>query len=381
MFLPFAHFQNPKLKPIVDPGFPLNGANGEIYSIIKYENTIFVAGNFTSIGGVNRNGLAALDSRTGSVLSLFQAQSGVYGINSMILINNMLVIGGSFTSVNGILRNGIAAIDPNTGTLLSWYPSGGIGGVSPNVFDFCINGNTLYLCGTFTSVGGVSRNMLAALDVITLTVLPWYPRDYIVGGYPYRLLMSKDLSKIFVGGNFNSIGGYSIPKIAALDSSSGYVISSWGSSNQIYGGANPGVKDMIQIGNTLYIGGIFTLFSGNGRLGFACLNVNTGELLSSYLNQFGGSFVKPNVMSFATKNNKLYLAGQFYTLNFESRISIACIDPNSMQLQSYYPQNGLGNDTSYIQRGFFHDNETWWLYGNFQTVGGVACNNLVKLNL
>lgn len=220
MFLPIAHFQYPKIKPIVDPGFPLNGANGEIYSIIKYENTIFIAGNFTSIGGVNRNGLAALDSNTGAILPLFQGQSGVVGISSMILVNNMLLLGGSFTSVNGVNRNGIAA-----------------------------------------------------------------------------------------------------------------------------------------------------------------LNAITGELLTPYLNQFGGSLTKPNVMSFASKNNKLYLAGQFTNLNNEQRLSIACIDPSSMQLLSYYPQNGLGNDSSFIQRGFFHDNDTWWIYGSFQNVGGVACNNLAKLNL
>lgn len=381
MFLPIAHFQYPKIKPIVDPGFPLNGANGEIYSIIKYENTIFIAGNFTSIGGVNRNGLAALDSNTGAILPLFQGQSGVVGISSMILVNNMLLLGGSFTSVNGVNRNGIAALDPSTGTLLPWYPSGGIGGVSPNIFDFCVKGNTLYLCGSFTSVSGVSRSRLAAIDILNLSVLPWYPQDYIIGGNPYRLLLSKDLSKVFVGGYFNSIGGYTIPKLAALDSSSGYVIPSWGSLNNISGGANPYIKDMIQIGNTLFIGGIFTLVSGLGRFGFAALNANTGELISPYLNQFGGSLIKPNVMSFASKNNKLYLAGQFTNLNNEQRLSIACIDPSSMQLLSYYPQYGLGNDSSFIQRGFFHDNDTWWIYGSFQNVGGVACNNLAKLNL
>nr|WP_242508189.1 hypothetical protein [Leptospira mayottensis] len=193
--------------------------------------------------------------------------------------------------------------------------------------------------------------------------------------------MSKDSSKIFIGGYFNTIGGYNIPKLAALNSSSGYVIPSWGSALNIYGGVNPYIKDMIQVGNTLFIGGIFTSVSGLSRIGFAALNVNTGELLSIYPTQFAGGSLKPNVMSFATKNNRLYFAGQFTTLNYESRLSIACIDSTSMQLLSYYPQNGLGNDTSSIQRGFFHDNETWWLCGNFQSVGGVSRNNLVKLNL
>ncbi|AGS80521.1 hypothetical protein [Leptospira alstonii] len=383
MFLPFAHFQIPKTKPIVDSGFPVSEANWAVYAMALSGNKIFIAGAFTSIGGVSRNKIAALDSNSGEILPLFQGLQGANGtVTAMIVVGSMLVIGGSFTSVNGVARNGIAALDLSNANVLPWYPNGGIAGGSLTVNDFCVKNNSLYLCGNFTSIGGVSRNGIAALDVTTAGVLSWYPNGGVLGGEGYRLLLSSDTNKVYIGGSFTQIGGVGREKIAAFDASTGSVIGTWGPTSPPAGaGASPHVKDMVQIGNTLFIGGAFGVISGQGRLGFAALNANTGTLLDLYPTNLGGDAVKPNIMTFASKNNQLHFAGFFSSVGGETRLSIACLDAVTMQVLPWYPPSGVGNLTSKVSKGFSFLDNTWWLNGNFQSMGGITCNNLVKLNL
>ncbi|MDI7165323.1 YncE family protein [Leptospira santarosai] len=330
------------------------------------------------MAGISRSRIAALDASSGMVLPLFQ--TGVSGnspvIHCMIQVADMILLGGSFSSIGGVSRNGIAAIDPSNGSVLPWYP----GGISGSIFDFCLRGNILYLCGSFNSVAGLTRNCISALDVTSGQILSWYPQGGISGGNPQKLLVSLDGSKIYLGGYFTSVGGAAIQKLVAIDLNSGNVLSNWGQNNSIGGGSNPHVTDMIQIENNLFVGGVFTLIAGQNRVGFAVLNATTGDLTSLNV-RFGGSVLKPSISSFAKKNTNLYAAGQFISVETESRISIVCLNSSTLQLLQWYPQGGLREYNSSVSKGFFLNNDTWWLNGSFQSIGGVACNNLAKLNL
>lgn len=190
MFLPFAHFQKVNFKPYVDPiSIGALNSSGAIYSVIQVGNTIFLGGDFTSIGGVVRNGIAAIDSVTGNLLPFFQGTGGVGGINfvsSFHYTGSMLLVGGAFSSLGGISRNGIAAIDPSNANVLSWYPSGGLTSTGFTLYTFCQKGNILYVAGSFTSISGVQRARIAALDLSNASVLPWYPTSGAATGYPKK---------------------------------------------------------------------------------------------------------------------------------------------------------------------------------------------------
>ena len=67
----------------------------------------------------------------------------------------------------------------------------------------------------------MTRNHLAAFDVASRSLLPWNPD---ANGLVRALALSADGTKLYVGGDFNKIGGVSAPKIAMLDLATGKVV-------------------------------------------------------------------------------------------------------------------------------------------------------------
>ncbi|MCG6170220.1 PQQ-like beta-propeller repeat protein [Leptospira sanjuanensis] len=386
MFLPFSFFQSKNQKPYVDPvvvGALNSGA--EIYSLVQIGNILFLGGYFTSIGGVSRNGIAAIDANTGTLLSHFQS-GGLGGTNpvisSMVYTGNMLIVGGGFNSINGVSRNGIAAIDPDTGNVLSWYPQGGLTGSLYSIMTMLLKGNILYVAGSFLTIGGVSRVRIAAIDISTAGVTSWYPFGGVSGGLSSKFCLSEDGNTIYLGGSFSMIGGQNKPKISALDPISGSVKTSFNppTVNSSY---TPNIDSIYQVGNNLVIGSAtssFTAISGQTRSGFAILDSTNGSLTSLYPTG-GFSGISPYTTGFTSIGNSLYVFGHFDSVGGQTRNGIVSLDLNSMQILSWYPPNGVGGSDFSILRAFPSDSNSIWVYGWFTSIGGVPRNGIAKLNL
>ena len=83
------------------------------------------------------------------------------GVISALAINGSTVYAvGSFSTIGGQTRNRIAALDVTTGLATAWDPN-----ASNTVTTIAINGSTVYAGGSFGSIGGQTRNRIAALDV------------------------------------------------------------------------------------------------------------------------------------------------------------------------------------------------------------------------
>jgi hypothetical protein len=78
---------------------------GIINSIVRYENTVFLGGEFDSVGGQYKPKLAAFDAITGAVLPWDPQPNG--NVNKLIIANGKLVVAGNF---NNILFSGIGKI-------------------------------------------------------------------------------------------------------------------------------------------------------------------------------------------------------------------------------------------------------------------------------
>jgi hypothetical protein len=79
-------------------------------------------------------------------------------------------VGGSFSSVGSVERTGLAAVDPRSGAALPWDAH-----VEGQVLTLATRGRSLYLGGRFLAVGGESRAHLAAVDASNGSVLAWNP--------------------------------------------------------------------------------------------------------------------------------------------------------------------------------------------------------------
>jgi predicted small secreted protein len=195
-----------------------------VYTLAVSGGTVYAGGQFRSIGGQTRHSIAALDAVTGEATSWNPiANNWVY---ALAVSGETVYAGGSFSSIGGQWRNGIAAIDAVTGEATSWNPNASFGDRSPCVYTLAVNGDTVYAGGSFTSIGGQTRNRIAALDAVTGEATSWNPNSNSI---VYALVVDGDT--VYAGGGFSSIGGQARKYIAALDAVTGEA-TSW----------NPNVK-------------------------------------------------------------------------------------------------------------------------------------------
>src|SRR5947208_1478657 len=80
--------------------------------------------------------------------------------------------------------------------------AGGAHDPDGTVYSLALSGQTLYVGGTFTSVGGEHRENLAAVEVGSGRATAWNPG---AGNLVRALLVVRD--KVYVGGVFPSVGG------------------------------------------------------------------------------------------------------------------------------------------------------------------------------
>jgi hypothetical protein len=143
--------------------------NGQVDSLAVSGSALFVSGEFTSIGGLPRDEIAKL-STTGSGAAdqiwdpspTFEAPQASISVGPLTVSGNSLYVAGSFTSIGGQTRNGLAELSM-TGTGQAdptWDPD-------PNgsVTTLAASASDLYVGGYFTGIGGLPRNDLAGVSL------------------------------------------------------------------------------------------------------------------------------------------------------------------------------------------------------------------------
>ena len=109
------------LPPIA--GFP--EADALVNVVTLYKGILYVAGNFTTIGGQARNGLAAIDvaTRTVTAFDPLTVPGDGGSISALLALNDVLYIGSQnqMTFTGPVTRNYAAAVDLS-GNLLPWAP-------------------------------------------------------------------------------------------------------------------------------------------------------------------------------------------------------------------------------------------------------------------
>jgi hypothetical protein len=286
--------------------------NPAVYTLTLYGNTLLVAGKFTinSSAGIRRNFLA-LDATTGSVLPMTIDVGGL-DIYTLLVNGNTLYVGGLFNSVNGEPRNRLAAIDLTTSTLTNWIP--------PftsliTVYAMALSGSTLY-------VGGVDQTasvpFLGALDTTTAALTGWTPTPVGISGVSTPAIRSLAVynNQVIVAGEFNTMNGQAVTGVIGLDPISGAV------TNWITGANNSGYV-LVPDNNRLFVGGAFTTINVQPRTGVAALDATTGELLPLKVTLGPGT---ATVNALATANNRLYIGGNFQTVNSQPQRFVSEVD-------------------------------------------------------
>jgi hypothetical protein len=326
----------------VDESWAPNPNDG-VFSLALSGQRLYVGGVFTTIGGQARDRIAALDATTGQATAWNPGASSdeaIYnlGVYTLAVAGSNVHAGGNFTTVGGQARNGVAAIDAASGQVTAWNPGYPkytavdhlvatattvfVGAAAPQtlslpapfvaaldpstaatkwqtnangrVYSLAVSGGTLFAGGTFGTIGGQPRLNLAALDAATGAVAAWNP------GARYAVYaLAASASTLYVGGRFPDVAVAQPRNNLAAFSLATLQLTAW----------NPGTGDDVRAlavaGETVYAGGAFTIAGGVTRSFLAALELTTGRATSFNPNLNGG------VTAMVLTGETIFVAGGF----------------------------------------------------------------------
>ncbi|MGO4689581.1 PKD domain-containing protein [Glaciibacter sp. 2TAF33] len=188
--------------------------NGVVWTQLIVGNTVYVGGEFTrarpsgSAAGSNevtRNNLMAYNLSTGVMTAFNPNLNGAVRALAVSSDKTRVFVGGSFTTVGGVTRYRIAAFDAATGGLISsWAPV-----LNGNVKALDVAGGVLYAGGVFTTAANQTRTKIAAFSTSTGALQAW--QGNVAGGNVNALTAAQDGSKVIIGGSFTSYNGGTNP--------------------------------------------------------------------------------------------------------------------------------------------------------------------------
>lgn len=215
------------------------------------------------------------------------------------------------TALGTFLTWGVAFAAP-----LSPLADTGTANTNGRVSTILVLGDKVYLGGSFTHVGGVQRNRLAAIDASTGQLTDWNPN---ANGNVRALAASADGTRVYAGGSFSAVGGASRQRLVSLDASTGEVDAGFK-----INGLNATVQAIAVSGNSLYIGGEFTSVQGQSRSRLARVDATTASLDPGF-DPAANSTVK--TLSLSPDGALLYAGGDFTTISGQSSSYLAGLDP------------------------------------------------------
>jgi len=334
-------------------------AGGTVHAIIEDAsgNSLYAAGDFTSIGGLSTQSmLARLNKTTGAADPVFTpVVNNIVQSLALDSTGTNLYIGGWFTTINSTTRNYIAKINTTTAVLDGSFNPNANASVYPLILDG--NGN-IYAGGSFTTMGGTTRNRVAKMSTTTGALDPNFNpnANNFVGAFAF-----DNNGNLYMGGDFTSIGGTArtdIAKINAADSSL----------NTSFIPSLGGEVDALALdgAGNIYAGG---QFSGH----IAKLNTSTGAAAGTFVVNANN---KVDALALDSQGN-LYIGGLFTSFNSGSvaRNYIAKLNPVNGAVDTNFIPNANGDvlalacdNNGYIYAG-----------GCYTSISGTSCNSIAKL--
>ncbi len=356
---------------------------------------VFVGGEFTTVGGLRRDGLAHIRSdgtvdaswdaalgegarafsiavagsrvwvsvsvwRSGATsgeLRVLDASDGSdtglapdLGLAGLASDGTTVYASGGFTEVDGAPRNGLAAFDAD-GDLLSWDPQ-----PDGAIDQLLVANGVLYVTGSFSEVGGAQRAGFAALDLATGAATAFAPPA--LQGQAFALAATG--TTVYAGGSFRFVDGESREHLAAFDATSG-ALTSWAPS------ADGLVETLAISGGTLVAGGEFTAIDGNDRSRLAAFDTADGRLNPWHVRAAGA------VHTIAPTGGHVYVGGYFSSVGGVARHNIAALDRDG-QLLPWSP------DPDGDVRALAVTGRTVVAGGDFATFDGQARSRLAAID-
>lgn len=263
----------------------------------------YIGGEFRNIGGVPRDRVARI-LPDGSLHPLSLALSPVGRVNALAVKGDTLFIAGTFMSIGSSYRTRVAAVNRHTGLVYSTNPA-------PNgeVFAIAVRGSKLYMVGSFTEVGTLSSNYTAVWQLATNNATGGLPTT---NGKVHSLAFTSDA--IYIAGEFSTVANTPRRGVAKI-TASGSMLTDWAPV------PNSTCTKVVVHQDRLFVSGAFTSIGGQFRAGLAELDQQTA-LATSWAAACNGE-----VVEMASSTTGLLIAGAFTEVNGQPRNRVAALGP------------------------------------------------------
>ncbi|MCW5948863.1 MAG: VCBS repeat-containing protein [Pyrinomonadaceae bacterium] len=350
----------------VNPAYP--GAGGTAYtSAVQADGKIIVGGNFTLYGGstIVRNRIVRLKAN-GDVDTTFSPDLDAAVLKVVVQPNDKIILCGSFTTLNGVSRTYTARLNRN-GT----PDTGFAGSTNAQVYDATLyQDGRIFIGGDFTSVNGFpSYNRAARLypdgrletDMVTT-----------FAGSPPAEMLALPNGMTLIAGGFTSVGGAARQGLARVG---------WTGANdtsfanpQITGGWASALA--VQPDGRYLVGGDFTAAGGTSQGKLARFSTS-GVIDGSFAPVISFGTSSAYVDSIAVQpDSKILVSGQFTTVNGTSRTRIARLNATGALDTTFVPPN---IDFSVNVMALQSDGKVL-IGGGFETINGQSRPGLARLN-
>lgn len=325
-----------------------------IHSMVLKDSMLYVGGTFYEIGGVLRNNIAQINTRTGQVTAWNAHFTIRSTVSDLVLKDSSLFLVGNIETITGQVRIGVASLNANTGHINNWNLR------ASEIRYACLKlyGNELIIGGTirFTdNNGAVNTYSVLISDVNTATIRN---KIFITNDYLNAMAVVDD--RLFIGGYYSpQNAGTSLKGLGVINLRTGNVIN-W---NVLGIGPNDTmfIDEMAVYGNKLYFGGLFSRVGASQRLNAAAIDHTTYQLSN------WNPEPSDRVFTMIGDGNRLLMGGSFVSLKGERRNRLAAFDATTGQLTSWNPSANDYVQTLSFQNGLIYAGGAFTRIGNLPT--------------
>ena len=214
--------------------------DGDVRAIAKVGSTMVMGGNFTKVGGVTRNRLAAFNASNYALTGLNLAVDGEVDTLAPGPTSDTVYIGGSFSTVGGVARRNLALVNLTTNSVVTSFAPPVFGNYG-EVKDVALVGSRLIVVGQFPTVGGVAHSGIAALNATSGALDNSFMNIQLAGHHnnsgsgaqgpvgPWNLDVTPAGDRMVIVGNFRTADGLARDQVAqiSLDGPTAQVVPDW----------------------------------------------------------------------------------------------------------------------------------------------------------
>ena len=345
----------------IDASWDAGPLNASIFTIaVDSDDSLLVAGLFSSIGGVSRSGIARLLALDGSVDPQWAPQPS-NSVHTLLTLDGFIYIGGLFDTLSGQSIAGLARVSGPTAEVdTSWDPEVTQGGVFALAAD---PDGRLLIEGSFLNVGGLARSFLARVSsgASAMVDAAFAP---VATGSAQSLDVHAD-GRVLVGGTLAAVEGESRTGVVVLNDAG--ELHPKAVDAERAGEVNVLAGD--ELGN-VYLAGGFRRIGSTLRTGLARIDAE-GQLDADW-SPAPNAEVRSMV---ADSGGALFVAGNFSAIDGVPRIGLARLLPDGTPDPAW-----IANANSPITQ-IALDPAEGWLYatGSFTLLGGVSVSRLGRI--